>query len=605
MPCAFWWLLLLLPLGGALLIAAALRPYRRASAAVSVASAASCFAVAAWGVASGAPAPAPVAWLRAGDWVFEIGMVLDPLASVMLLVVAGVGLVIHVFSLGYMADDPGRSRFFGGLSLFMFSMTGIVVSDNLVMTFMFWELVGVSSYLLIGFWFERSSAAAAANKAFVVNRIGDFGFLLGILAVWGSLGELGFGPLREKVEAGALDTAPAALVFLMAMGLFSGAVGKSAQVPLHVWLPDAMEGPTPVSALIHAATMVAAGVYFLCRVFFLIEMSVPALDVIAWVGGATALIAALIAVRQDDIKRVLAYSTVSQLGYMVMAVGLAAPVAAMFHLCTHAFFKALLFLAAGSVIHALHHEQDIWKMGGLRASMPVTFWTFVAGALALAGCPGLSGFFSKEAILEAAHEAGGPLLWVGLLTAFLTAFYMTRLAVTAFLGTAREGRAREARESPAVMVVPLVVLAVLSVVGGWLGIDAALRGEEALAHEEGHGWLVPALSLLVFAGGVWAGCRLYLGRRAEPLRLVALRDKLYFDEFYGATVVAANGWMARFCDWFDHFVISVLMVRGTGMLAGGLGNVCRFLQGGSASGYALLFGAGAAALLFWAVIWRG
>lgn len=602
MPDAFWWLLLLLPLGSAMLIAVALRPYRLASAAVSVASAGACFCLVIWGLASGAAAPAALAWLRAGDWVVPIGMVLDPLASVMLLVVTGVGLLIHVFSLGYMADDPGRSRFFGGLSLFMFSMTGIVISDNLVMTFMFWELVGVSSYLLIGFWFERPSAAAAANKAFIVNRIGDFGFLLGILAVWASLGELGFGPLREKVEAGALDTAPWALVFLMAMGLFSGAVGKSAQVPLHVWLPDAMEGPTPVSALIHAATMVAAGVYFLCRVFFLIEMSLPALDLIAWTGGATALIAALIAVRQDDIKRVLAYSTVSQLGYMVMAVGLAAPAAAMFHLCTHAFFKALLFLAAGSVIHALHHEQDIWKMGGLRSSMPITFWTFLAGTLALAGCPGLSGFFSKEAILEAAHEAGSPLLWLGLLTAFLTAFYMSRVAVVAFLGKGRGRRAMDAHESPAVMVVPLMVLAVLSVAGGWLGIHGALQGEEAAIEGEGHGWLVPALSFLVFAGGAMAGAWLYRDRGTDPLRLRALRDKLYFDEVYGATVVAGNGWLARFWDWFDHFVVSTLFVRGTGLVAGGLGNVCRFLQGGNASGYALLFGAGATALLLWAVV---
>lgn len=602
MPGALWWLLLLLPLGSALLITAVLRPYRVASAAVSVFSAGACFMLAVWGVASGAAAPEPVAWLRASDWVVMVAMMLDPLAEVMLLVVTGVGFVIHVFSLGYMSDDPGRSRFFGGLSLFMFSMTGIVVSGNLVMTFIFWELVGVSSYLLIGFWFERPSAAAAANKAFIVNRIGDFGFLLGILAVWGTLGDVGFGPLRAKVEAGALDTAPWLPVFLMALGLFCGAVGKSAQVPLHVWLPDAMEGPTPVSALIHAATMVAAGVYFLCRVFFLIEMSVPALDVIAWTGGATALIAALIAVRQDDIKRVLAYSTVSQLGYMVMAVGLAAPAAAMFHLCTHAFFKALLFLAAGSVIHALHHQQDIWKMGGLRTAMPVTFWTFAAGALALAGCPGLSGFFSKEAILEAAHEAGSPLLWLGLLTAFLTAFYMSRLAMVAFFGEGRERRAREAKESPAVMVVPLVVLAVLSVVGGGLGIYGVLRGEAAAADAEGHGWLVPALSFLVFAAGVGTGAWLYRDRERDPLRLGALRDKLYFDEVYGATVVAANGRLAQFWDWFDHFVISSLFVRGTGLVAGGVGNACRFLQGVGASGYAFLFAAGAALLLLWAAV---
>lgn len=599
MPESFWWLLMLLPLGSALLIAAALRPYRTASAAVSVFSSAACFCIAIWGVVAGAGAPQPVAWLKTSDFVVHVTMVLDSLACVMLLVVTGVGFLIHVFSLGYMSDDPGRSRFFGGLSLFMFSMTGIVVSGNLVMTFIFWELVGVSSYLLIGFWFERPSAAAAANKAFIVNRIGDFGFLLGILAVWAMLGDIRFGPLHEKIEGGALDTAPWLGVFLMSMGLFSGAVGKSAQVPLHVWLPDAMEGPTPVSALIHAATMVAAGVYFLCRVFFLIEMSVPALDVIAWTGGLTALMAALIAVRQADIKRVLAYSTVSQLGYMVMAVGLAAPAAAMFHLSTHAFFKALLFLAAGSVIHALHHEQDMWKMGGLRTSMPITFWTFMAGALALAGCPGLSGFFSKDAILVAAHEAGSPLLWLGLGTAFITAFYMARMAAVVFFGRGRDRRARESKESPVVMTAPLMILAIFAVAGGWIGIHGALVGE---AEAEVHDWLVPLLSILVFAAGAVVGFRLYMGRTTDPLRLRWLRDKLYFDEVYNTTVVAINLRMAAFWDWFDHFVISFLLVRGAGLLAGGVGNVCRFLQGGGASGYAFLFGLGAAVLLLWAAL---
>ena len=338
----------------------------------------------------------------------DFGLKLDTLSLMMTLIVTGVGGAIHIYSYDYMDDDPGKSRFFACLSLFTFSMLGIVLANNFVMMFIFWELVGVSSYLLIGFWFEKPSAGDAAKKAFITNRLGDFGFLAGILMVWGLLGTLNFSAMPDLLaayKAGSVTLGVSATI--AGLLIFCGAAGKSAQFPLHVWLPDAMEGPTPVSALIHAATMVAAGVYMLCRTFFLYDAT--ALQIIAYIGGFTSLLAALIAVQQNDIKRIIAYSTLSQLGYMVMSVGLAGPTPAMFHLTTHAFFKALLFLSAGSVILGMHHEQDIWKMGNLRQKMPVTFWTFLIGALALCGVPPFSGFYSKDSILAQALDRAAQL----------------------------------------------------------------------------------------------------------------------------------------------------------------------------------------------------
>src|SRR5471030_404358 len=357
-------------------------------------------------------------WLTIGDLHVDFGLKLDALSLMMLLIVTGVGGAIHIYSYAYMDEDPGKARFFAFMSLFTFSMLGIVLANNFLMLFIFWELVGVSSYLLIGFWFEKPSAGDAAKKAFIVNRLGDFGFLAGILMVWGLLGSLNFGELQSALLANpALLGGCATVAGLL---IFCGTVGKSAQFPLHVWLADAMEGPTPVSALIHAATMVAAGVYMLCRTLFLFNDS--ALHVIAYIGGFTSLLAALIAVQQNDIKRILAYSTLSQLGYMVMAVGLSGPTPAMYHLTTHAFFKALLFLGAGSVIHALHEEQDIWKMGGLFNKIPLTFGTFAIGMLALIGCPPFAGFFSKDYVLSIAYAYGAGFYWVGVITAGLTAF---------------------------------------------------------------------------------------------------------------------------------------------------------------------------------------
>src|SRR5947209_9868313 len=385
--------------------------------------------------------------------VFRVpfGFVLDNLSKTMLVLVSGVGSLIHIYSLGYMRDDEGKSRYFAALSLFMFAMLGLVLSNNFLMLFIFWELVGFTSYVLIGHWFERDAAANAASKAFITTRIGDFGFMIGILMVWMATGSVVFDDIVAHLSK--ITSNPGYLT-IAALLIFCGAVGKSAQFPLHVWLPDAMEGPTPVSALIHAATMVAAGVYLLVRVAFLIQASQTALLVIAWIGTITALLGALMATQQSDIKKILAYSTISQLGYMVMAVGLTSNEAAMFHLFTHAFFKALLFLAAGSIIVSLHHEQNIWRMGGLAPKVKITFATFFVGGLALIGFPPFSGFFSKDAILALAYQHNVSMFVIGLVTAVLTAFYVARTIVVVFFGKTRSDSARAAAESPAVMTGP-------------------------------------------------------------------------------------------------------------------------------------------------------
>jgi NADH-quinone oxidoreductase subunit L len=529
----------------------------------------------------------------------------------MLLIVTGVGGAIHIYSFGYMHEDKGMSRFFAFMSLFTFSMLGIVLANNFIELFIFWELVGVSSYLLIGFWFEKPSAGDAAKKAFIVNRLGDFGFLLGILMVWGLLGSLNFGELQSTLAANpALLGGCATLAGLL---IFCGAVGKSAQFPLHVWLPDAMEGPTPVSALIHAATMVAAGVYMLCRVFFL--LNADALQVIACIGGFTALLAALIAVQQNDIKRILAYSTLSQLGYMIMSVGLSGPTPAMFHLTTHAFFKALLFLGAGSVIHALHEEQDIWKMGGLRDKMGVTFWTFLIGTLALSGVPPFSGFYSKDSILAQALERKNYLLFaVGVFVAGLTTFYMFRLFYVAFVGKPRTETARHAHESPKVMTLPLLVLALFAVIGGVLGITeiygAQFSGEASGASliqrifEPLHSPMAMFSGLIVVAAGWYAARTFYLNADTDPLpaRLgglaTAMKNRFYFDELYEATVIRAHDFIAAVADWIDRWLVEGFCI---GAIRGGtdlIGRALRLAQTGNLQTYAFLFVLGVAVLLY-------
>lgn len=600
------WIILLAPLAAALLITFALRPMRAVSVAVSIGACAVAFGASVLVFMQPEAHPfGAVRWLETGVLDIGLGGISDPLSRLMLLVVTGVGLLIHIFAAGYMREDAGLARFFAKLSFFMFAMLGIVLANNLVMMFIFWELVGLASYLLIGFWYQRPAAAEACKKAFIVNRIGDFGFMIGILTVWALWGTVDFLQLSSIIEdGGVVGQRAETWVALAAVGLFMGCVGKSAQFPLHVWLPDAMEGPTPVSALIHAATMVAAGVYMLCRVFFILELSAQAMSLIAWTGAVTAIFAALIAVQQNDIKRILAYSTLSQLGYMVCAVGLASTTAAMFHLATHAFFKALLFLGAGSVIHALHHEQDIWRMGGLRRKMPVTFATFAVGTLALTGFPFLfSGFWSKEEILLAAQHGQPGIFAVLLVTAGLTAFYMFRLLVVAFINPERGEAVSHAHESPAVMTVPLVVLAVLSVVGGWLGIAAYVNGGVAPAHGEGAG-LVMALSIGAFVLGTGLGVWAYLGRGDDPLaRPVTqlLRDKFYSDEIYEVVLVKPQQALARMLDWMDRWIIGGLLVRGTGAVAGFGGEVLRLLQGGNLQAYVVLFILGVGALCSWII----
>jgi NADH-quinone oxidoreductase subunit L len=561
-----------------------------------------------------------VNWLSIGSMNVDFGLKLDALSLMMLLIVTGVGSAIHIYSYGYMHDDPGFSRFFACMSLFTFSMLGIVLSNNFLQMFIFWELVGVSSYLLIGFWFEKASAADAAKKAFITNRLGDFGFMLGILTFWVLAGSLGFDAIKGWMEKGVgFGSSDPIIVHtgltLAGLLIFCGAMGKSAQFPLHVWLPDAMEGPTPVSALIHAATMVAAGVYMLCRVFFI--FTPDALTVIAWIGGFTALLAALIAVQQNDIKRILAYSTLSQLGYMVMAVGLGGPTPAMFHLTTHAFFKALLFLGAGSVIIALHHEQDIWKMGGLRKKMPVTFWTFMVGTLALAGVWPLSGFFSKDAILAAAHEHNLLLFILGVAVAALTTFYMFRLIFVAFLGAERTHEAGHAHESPGVIIWPLRILAVMSIVGGVIGVEGLFdRVFSPTLGDVQHGFLeqliypfqlapVAACSgLAAFAVGLFAAWKLYANAKSDPLpeklgRLSrAMQNRFYFDELYEATVIRAHDFIAAVSDWIDRWIVEGFCI---GLVRGGTdltGRALRLVQTGNLQTYAFLFVLGVAVVLW-------
>lgn len=567
---------------------------------------------------SGARGQTHLLWLDLPGLRVDFGLGVDGLSALMLVVVTGVASAIHLYSWGYLRGDPGLPRYFAGLSLFSFAMLGIVLATNLLQLFVFWELVGVSSYLLIGFWYERPAAAEAAKKAFLTNRVGDFGFLLGILLIWSVLGTLDLEELRSRLAVappawGEAATAAGLLVFC-------GAVGKSAQFPLHVWLPDAMEGPTPVSALIHAATMVAAGVYLLCRVFFL--LNAPALEVIAWIGGVTALLAALLALQQNDLKRILAYSTLSQLGYMVLAVGVSGaggnPSPALYHLITHASFKALLFLGAGAVLHALHHEPDIWKMGGLRRKLPVTFWTFLAATLALCGLPPLSGFFSKDAILTLAWERERwALFGLGVGVAALTAFYMFRLLLVVFTGPAKSQAPDHAREAPPVMTGPLLALTVPTVLAGFWGVDRALAQHFGAAPGPVPGWGAHLLEPFVHApAAAWGGLaaaalglvgawKVYGRAVSDPLPgwLGAparwLRDRLYFDELYAALIAVTQDALARAVAAVDRWILATGLVRGTAGSIELAGRLLRHVQTGNVQTYALLLAAGAVVVLWW------
>lgn len=567
-------------------------------------------------------------WLSFGPLALDIGFLLDPLSAVMVLVVTGVGFLIHIYSLGYMAQDEGLPRFFAFMNLFIFAMLLLVLSENLVLLFVGWEGVGLCSYLLIGFWFGDKANADAGRKAFITNRVGDVGALLAMFLIAATLlphlapgqGAFSFPVLRQH----AALLAPVATG--IALLLFLGVAGKSAQIPLYIWLPDAMAGPTPVSALIHAATMVTAGVYLMARLSFLFVLSPAAMSVVAGVGAATAIFAATIALAQTDIKKVLAYSTVSQLGYMVTACGLGAFAAGIFHLLTHAFFKALLFLGAGAVIHALHHEQDLRAMGGLRRQMPLTWTVMLLGALAIAGVPPLAGFVSKDEILFAAFlgaHGATPWLWlVGLVTAALTAFYMMRLLALAFLGEKRgDPHARAGiHEPPASMTVPLVVLALLSLAGGWIGWPHGLGGgawlqewlAPVLAGGPGHGAAAVRLertlalvSSLVALGGLGGGYFVFARRpalaaaargwlRGLPHRL--LSRKYYVDEIYGAAIYRPLLGLADVVcfRWLDRKLIDGVLVTGSAVIALLTGSTLRLLQNGMVRFYAWVFAVGVA-----------
>ncbi len=577
----------------------------------------------------GLPLEISFTWLSVGALSVDLGFLVDRLSLLMLLVVTGIGSLIHIYSKAYMQGDPSNSRYFAGLSIFMFSMIGIVLANNLLMIFIFWEMVGLSSYLLIGFWMAKPSAADAGKKAFRCNRVGDTGFLLGIIIVWSSLGTLCFSQINSLLSAN-----PAALgtwATLAGLLLFCGVIGKSAQFPLHVWLPDAMEGPTPVSALIHAATLVAAGVYLLARAFAI--FSLPAawpealawfkfstLDAVAFTGALTALLAALIAVQQNDIKRILAYSTLSQLGYMVLAVGLAYPVAGMYHLTTHAFFKALLFLAAGSVIVALHHEQNIWKMGGLQKRMPITFYTFLIGTLALCGVPPLSGFFSKDAIIAQAFSKSLCLGTISVGVAFLTTFYMGRLFFVAFVGKTRSQAAEKSKETSPVITYPLIVLAVAALFAGFWNIDSWMMRHYGLEPEVG-GWfaklvhpfqhapLAALLSLAAVICGAILAYNLYYNAKQDvlPSQLGAaarwLRDKFYLDELYENSLIWCQDKFALVCDKFDRWIIGGAIVGTVYHGVELVGRLWRLSQTGNLQTYAAIFIFGFVLLAYWVVNW--
>ncbi|MGE4271529.1 MAG: NADH-quinone oxidoreductase subunit L [Desulfitobacterium sp.] len=552
------------------------------------------------------PVLSTVNWLSIAGLQIDFGTLIDPMSAMMLFVVTLVASMVQIYSIGYMHGDPGFSRYYAFQSLFAASMLGMVLATNLLQLFIFWELVGLCSYLLIGFWFFKVSAREAAKKAFITTRVGDFGLLLGILFLYNQFGTLDFygpGSLSVQMATSFHDFAligGVSYLTIMAVLVFIGPIGKSGQFPLHVWLPDAMEGPTPVSALIHAATMVVAGVYLVARMFFLFDNASPfALQLVAGMGAFTAIFAATIAIAQDDIKRILAYSTLSQLGYMMFALGVGSLTASMFHLMTHAFFKALMFLGAGSVIHALHEKQNIWDMGGLWKKMPITGTTFFIGVLAISGIPPFAGFFSKDEILAAALHNGHPVIFaVGLFTAFLTAFYMSRLFFVAFMG--KEKPENHPHESPWVMTLPLIILAFFSIVGGWVALPEHNFGyfvHYGEFHHEGIDWAIASISILAGVLGIGLAYITYVTRAIKAENVVArfpgvyklLKNKYYIDEIYLWFIhKVMDGIVAKVLYWFDLYIIDGI-VNGLAFLTRGSGRVLRKTTTGQLQTYALVF----------------
>jgi len=551
---------------------------------------------------------------------------IDQLSILMTLIVTGVGLFIHIYSIGYMHGDAGFWRFFSYLNLFIFAMLNLVLADNFLLMFLGWEGVGLCSYLLIGFWYEKKFTGDAAKKAFVVNRIGDFGFILGMLLIFATFGSLNFSTVFNSASLLSVGNTTALWITML---LFVGAMGKSAQIPLYVWLPDAMAGPTPVSALIHAATMVTAGVYMVARCSILFALAPVTMEFIAVVGAVTAVFAATIGLVQNDIKKVLAYSTISQLGYMFLAMGVAAFSAGIFHLMTHAFFKALLFLGSGAVIHAMHDEQDIQKMGGLKEYLPVTYKTFVIGAIAISGIPPFAGFFSKDEILWKAFssEQGSWILWLlGIFGAAMTAFYMFRLVILTFEGEIRFDRHLHPHEAPKTMTIPLIILAVLSIVGGFVGIPHAslienwlepvfspaqyklLSGEHAGGLLE---YILMILSVCIAASGIYLARWIYLQRvelaeslmKKYPRVYRMLLNKYYVDELYDAAIVDPTVKISNDVLWkaMDISMIDGL-VNGSAKLISGISQVLRKIQTGVAQSYAVVFIGGILFVITWLLL---
>jgi NADH-quinone oxidoreductase subunit L len=675
-PNLHLWLIPLLPLIGSAINGLFGRRFpRRTVAAVALTFCGAAFAMALWVAIHFSSVTVPhvesmATWIRAGNLQADFAFYLDQLSLVMLLVVTGVGFLIHIYSVGYMWEEGGFYRFFSYLNLFMFFMLTLVLANNYLLMFIGWEGVGLASYLLIGFFFLRDSAASAGKKAFIVNRIGDFGFLIALFLLIKHFGSLNFEQLFKSISVLPAETAGAGLLTSIGLLLMVGAAGKSAQIPLYVWLPDAMEGPTPVSALIHAATMVTAGVYMVARSHVIFDRAPTALMVVAIIGTLTALFAATIGVAQTDIKKVLAYSTISQLGYMFMACGVAAYSAGIFHLVTHAFFKGLLFLAAGSVIHAIGGEQDMRRMGGLRTKIPWTFWTMTMATFAISGFPPFAGFFSKDAILWRAYSStygGSWVYWaIGLFTAFLTAFYMFRLWFLTFFGKYR-GAAAEAHgnaehaghgaqlvreehthggihESPGIMLAPLVILAVLSVVGGWMGWPTALGGsnyfdkflepalhvtapgasagevsesahEQATEHSEQGAKEVGFTTISVIAAGfgLMLAWLLYYRRPELPQRIAnslggfyyAVVNKYYVDEFYAALFVKplVEGSTRILWQGVDQRVIDTT-INSSADGAREFSDSARHIQSGNLRSYAGWVAAGAAVVIAY-MTWMG
>lgn len=573
-------------------------------------------------------------WLTVGNLNVSFAYQVDQLSLVMALIVTGVGFIIHVYSIGYMHGDKGFWRFFSYLNLFIFAMMNLILADNFVLLFLGWEGVGLCSYLLIGFWydrkFEKSTVADASKKAFIVNRIGDFGFLLGMFLIYMTFGSLNFNQVFSRAVS---FNVPEATFSFIAIFLFIGATGKSAQIPLYIWLPDAMAGPTPVSALIHAATMVTAGVYMVARTSIIYASAPSILLVVAIIGTLTAFFAATIGIVQNDIKKVLAYSTVSQLGYMFLAMGVGAFSAGIFHVMTHAFFKALLFLGAGSVIHAMHEEQDIQKFGGLKKYMPRTYLTFLIAALAISGIPPLSGFFSKDEILWYSFANGNIIFWIiGAGTAFMTAFYMFRLYILTFEGKERFSSDKHPHESPAVMTIPLIVLAILSIIGGFIGIPELFSGEHG---NQFHNWLAPVfkdadrklaafnmhshfeeillmvISIILVLGAIWLARYIYLKKPSIATQTAQrfkgiynlLWNKYYVDEAYDLVIVNPILKTSRSFLWkiADNKIIDGT-VNGVAKIIDIISRNIRKLQTGVAQFYALVMVIGIVAALFWIII---